>query len=103
MPDSERNFILNAVREKYKDDWLKISRGLDKAFKDYEDFGYCFSISEWRKEVNAVATALMHPTEGILTFNCGAPSFVLSREKLEEDIAPRLLHMKYNISNSLFV
>lgn len=103
MPDSERNFILNAVQEKYKDDWLKISRGLDKAFKDYEDFGYCFSISEWRKEVNAVATALMHPTEGILTFNCGAPSFVLSREKLEEDIAPRLLHMKYNISNSLFV
>lgn len=103
MPAAEQEFILNAIRHKYKDDWLKISRGLDKAFKDYEDYGYCFSISEWRKDVNAVATAFMHPTEGLLTFNCGAPSFILSRDKLEEDIAPRLLHMKNNIASNLYI
>ncbi len=103
MPPAEQEFILNAIRSKYKDDWLKIRRGLDKAFKDYEDYGYCFSISEWQKDVNAVATAIMHPTEGLLTFNCGAPSFMLSRTKLEEDIAPRLLHMKNNIQSNLYV
>lgn len=103
MPSAEQEFILNAIRSKYKDDWLKIRRGLDKAFKDYEDYGYCFSISEWQKDVNAVATAIMHPTEGLLTFNCGAPSFMLSRDKLEEDIAPRLLHMKNNIEDSLYI
>lgn len=103
MPPAEQEFILNAIRIKYKDDWLKIRRGLDKAFKDYEDYGYCFSISEWHKDVNAVATAFMHPTEGLLTFNCGAPSFILSRTKLEEDIAPRLLHMKNSIESNLYV
>lgn len=103
MPPAEQEYILDAIRSKYKDDWLKIRRGLDKAFKDYEDYGYCFSISEWQKDVNAVATALMHPTEGLLTFNCGAPSFMLSRSKLEEDIAPRLLHMKNNIANNLYI
>ncbi|BFM02897.1 hypothetical protein Psyaliredsea_15440 [Psychrobacter alimentarius] len=45
----------------------------------------------------------MHPTEGLLTFNCGAPSFVLSRDKLEEDIAPRLLHMKNSIEDNLYI
>ncbi|AMN67468.1 IclR family transcriptional regulator [Psychrobacter sp. P11G5] len=103
MPPAEQEFILDAIRSKFKDDWLKIRRGLDKAFKDYEDYGYCFSISEWQKDVNAVATAMMHPTEGLLTFNCGAPSFVLSRTKLEEDIAPRLLHMKNNIEGNIYI
>ncbi|WP_367104300.1 IclR family transcriptional regulator [uncultured Psychrobacter sp.] len=103
MPPAEQEFILDAIRSKYKDDWLKIRRGLDKAFRDYEEYGYCFSISEWQKDVNAVATALMHPTEGLLTFNCGAPSFMLSRSKLEEDIAPRLLHMKNNIASNLYI
>lgn len=103
MPPAEQEFILNAIRNRYKEDWMKIRRGLDKAFQDYEDYGYCFSISEWQKDVNAVATALMHPTEGILTFNCGAPDFVLSRDKLEEDIAPRLLHMKNTIENDLYI
>ena len=103
MPQAEQEFILDAIRTKHKDDWLKIRRGLDKAFKDYDDYGYCFSISEWQKDVNAVATALMHPTEGLLTFNCGAPSFVLSRDKLEEDIAPRLLHMKNSIEDNLYI
>lgn len=103
MPPAEQEFILDAIRSKYKEDWLKIRRGLDKAFRDYDDYGYCFSISEWQKDVNAVATALMHPTEGLLTFNCGAPSFMLSRSKLEEDIAPRLLHMKNNIASTLYI
>ena len=103
MPQAEQEFILNAIRTKHKDDWLKIRRGLDKAFKDFDDYGYCFSISEWQKDVNAVATALMHPTEGLLTFNCGAPSFVLSRDKLEEDIAPRLLHMKNSIDDNIYI
>ncbi|SJM73036.1 IclR family transcriptional regulator [Psychrobacter piechaudii] len=103
MPPDEQEFILNAIRNRYKENWLKIRRGLDKAFQDYEDYGYCFSISEWQKDVNAVATALIHPTEGLLTFNCGAPDFVLSRDKLEEDIAPRLLHMKNTIENDLYI
>lgn len=103
MPPDEQEFILNAIRNRYKENWLKIRRGLDKAFQDYEDYGYCFSISEWQKDVNSVATALIHPTEGLLTFNCGAPNFVLSRDKLEEDIAPRLLHMKNTIENDLYI
>jgi len=101
MPPAEQDFIMNAIRSKHDRDWSKIKSSLEQAFKDFENFGYCFSFGDWQKEVNAVATAIMHPTEGLLTFNCGAPSFVLSRTKIEQDIAPRLLHMKHNIESSL--
>lgn len=103
MPTPEQDFIMNAIRSKHDKDWSKIKRSLDLAFKDFEDFGYCFSFGDWQKDVNAVATAIMHPVEGLLTFNCGAPSFVLSRNTLGEDIAPRLLHMKHNIESNLYV
>lgn len=101
MPIEEQSFILDAIRHKYPTDWPNIKQSLDKAFQDYQDFGYCFSIGDWHKDVNSVATSLMHPQEGLLTFNCGGPSFMLSREKLEAEIAPRLLLLKNNVMLSM--
>jgi DNA-binding IclR family transcriptional regulator len=43
---------------------------------------------------------MVHAQHGLLVFNCGGPSFQLSREKLEEDIGPRLVHMVSNIEAS---
>lgn len=97
MPEDEREFLLNAIRAKHKEDWIKINRDLDKAFKDYQDFGYCFSVGDWHKDVNSVAVPYYHEQHGLLVFNCGGPSFILSREKLEDEIAPRLVHMVNNI------
>jgi len=97
MPEDEREFLLNAIRAKHKEDWIKINRELDKAFKDYQDFGYCFSVGDWHKDVNSVAVPYYHDQHGLLVFNCGGPSFILSREKLEDEIAPRLVYMVNNI------
>lgn len=101
MPEDEREFLLDAIRNKHKDEWFKINRDLDKAFKDYQDFGYCFSVGDWHKDVNSVAVPYFHDQHGLLVFNCGGPSFILNREKLEDEIAPRLLHMVHNISNEV--
>lgn len=101
MPEDERDFLLDAIRTKYKEDWLKIKRDLDKAFKDYQDFGYCFSIGDWHKGVSSVAVPLMHEQHGLLVFNCGGPIFIMKREKLEEDVAPRLLLMVNNIKTEV--
>lgn len=102
MPDAERDFLLDAIREKYAEDWTKINRDLEQAFKDYQQYGYCFSFGDWHKDVNSVATAMLHPNDGLITFNCGGPTFNLTREKLETDIAPRLLFMVNNISNNIY-
>lgn len=99
LPEDERLFLMDAIRNKHREDWIKINRDLEKAFKDYQDFGYCFSIGDWQKDVNSVAVPYYHEQHGLLVFNCGGPSFILDREKIEDDIAPRLLHMVNNIQS----
>ena len=101
IPEDEREFLLNAIRAKHKDQWLSIERALNQSFKDYQDFGYCFSVGDWHKDVNSVAVPYYHDQQGLLVFNCGGPSFILNREKLEDEIAPRLLNMVNNIRNEV--
>lgn len=101
IPEDEREFLLNAIRAKHKDQWITIKQALNQSFKDYQDFGYCFSVGDWHKDVNSVAVPFYHEQHGLLVFNCGGPSFILNREKLENEIAPRLLHMVNNIAKDV--
>lgn len=101
MPDSERAFLLDHIRQRDPDAWPSVRKGLDRAFRDFEDYGYCLSIGEWHKDVNSVAAPLVHEQYGVLAFNCGGPSFQLSREKLEDDIGPRLIEMVHNIGSAV--
>ncbi len=97
MPEDEREFILGHIRKRHPEDWPEVRKGLERAFRDYADYGFCLSLGEWQRDVNAVGVALHHESHGLLAFNCGGPSFHLKREKLEADIGPRLLHMVHNI------
>ncbi|HEJ1503530.1 TPA: IclR family transcriptional regulator [Pseudomonas aeruginosa] len=97
MPEDEREFILGHFRKRHPEDWPEVRKGLERAFRDYADYGFCLSLGEWQRDVNAVGVALHHESHGLLAFNCGGPSFHLKREKLEDDIGPRLLHMVHNI------
>ncbi|WP_457472102.1 IclR family transcriptional regulator [Pseudomonas sp. TE21394] len=97
MPENERDFLLEHVRQREADNWPALRKGLERAFRDYADYGYCLSIGEWHRDVNSVAVPLVHPQFGLLAFNCGGPSFQLPREKLEDDIGPRLINMVNNI------
>lgn len=97
MPENERDFILDHIRQRNEENWPTIRKGLERAFRDYADYGYCLSIGEWHRDVNSVAVPLVHHQYGLLAFNCGGPSFHLSREKLEDDIGPHLINMVNNI------
>jgi DNA-binding IclR family transcriptional regulator len=100
MPESEREFLLDHIRQREADQWPAIRKGLDRAFRDYTDYGFCLSIGEWHRDVNSVAVPLLHPQFGLLAFNCGGPSFQLSRDKLTDDIGPRLINMVNNIGTA---
>lgn len=97
MPETEREFLLDHIRHRESEQWPTIRKGLDRAFREYADYGFCLSIGEWHRDVNSVAVPLLHPQYGLLTFNCGGPSFQLPRERLMDDIGPRLINMVNNI------
>lgn len=71
---------------------------IDQARKDYEMYGYCKTIGEWRHEINAVGVPLILNNEfGVVSFSCGGPSFMMTQEKIEHDIGPRLRYLVKNV------
>ena len=58
MSEDERDFLLDAIRRKHAEEWPQIQKDLEKSFKDYQEYGFCFSIGEWHKDVNSVAVPL---------------------------------------------
>ena len=94
LPEAEREQLLEKIRLKDLVNWPKHKLGIEQAMRDYQERGFCLSIGDWRSDVNAVGVPML-PIAGcrLLTFNCAAPSFVLRRHMLEDDIGPRLVNL----------
>jgi DNA-binding IclR family transcriptional regulator len=99
MPEAERAVVLGKIRERHPGNWREIRRSLDRTFEDYANYGFCISAGDFMRDVHAVAVPMIHKDHGILTFNCVGPSFQMPREKLEQDIGPRLKHMVSQIQD----
>lgn len=75
--------------------WDDIQAGIDKAVRDYERHGFCLSVGEWVKDVWAVGVPMVS-REGhkILALNCSGPIFDMNRQKLIQEVGPRLLQLR---------
>jgi DNA-binding IclR family transcriptional regulator len=94
MPEHEREILMDHIRSENPKEWPQRKAGIEKALRDYQEYGFCYSIGEWRKDVSGVAVPMLSfAGSQLLSFNCAAPSFVLKRQMIEEDIGPRLVHM----------
>jgi len=102
LPDAERDYLLDHIRRHNVQEWPRTKAGIEQSLKDFEKWGFCFSLGDWRQDVNAVAVAMKPVTgTGPLAFNCGGPSFLLRRHMLEDDLGPRLVNMVRNIEAEL--
>jgi DNA-binding IclR family transcriptional regulator len=98
----ERAGLLDRIQERDPLHWPRLDAGIAQALQCYEDKGYCLSIGEWERDVNSVAVPLRGPLGGpTLVINCGGPAFRMSREVLENDIAPRLTALAHQLEGSL--
>ena len=64
--------------------------------------GFAISAGEWQDDVHAVGVALkLNDGTGPYAFNCGAPAFRFTEDRLINDIGPRLVTMVRNIEAAL--
>jgi DNA-binding IclR family transcriptional regulator len=64
--------------------------------------GFTVSAGEWQDDVHAVGVALkLNDGTGPYAFNCGAPAFRFTEDRLLSDIGPRLVAMVRNIEAAL--
>ncbi len=100
--DDERAALLRELREHYGSRWQKLRAGIERAGESMQRYGFAMSAGEWQDDVHAVGAALkLNDGTGPYAFNCGAPAFRFTEDKLRNDIGPRLVSMVRNIEAAL--
>lgn len=102
LADDERATILRELREHYGSRWPKLRDGIERCGEAVAKYGFAISAGEWQDDVHAVGVALkLNDGTGPYAFNCGAPAFRFTEERLRDDIGPRLVAMVRNIEAAL--
>jgi DNA-binding IclR family transcriptional regulator len=102
LPEEERKAIFKEIRMQLPAEWPLARKRFEDALRDYEQYGFCLSLGDWRRDVNAVA-APFDPRDGTkpLVVGCSGAAFQLSPDLLKRDIGPRLLALVGNLRSSL--
>ncbi|NLW96430.1 IclR family transcriptional regulator [Luteimonas wenzhouensis] len=78
--------------------WPKIRAGIERARKDYETYGFVFSLGDWNPDVFAVGVPMVS-ADGTrhFAFNISGRVSVMTREKLVQDFGPRLVALRNRV------
>ena len=102
LPDDERSVLLRELRDHYGNRWSKMRDGVERAGEMLARNGFTISAGEWQEDVHAVGVPLkLNDGTGPYAFNCGAPAFRFTEDRLINDIGPRLVTMVRNIEAAL--
>jgi DNA-binding IclR family transcriptional regulator len=102
LPDDERATLLRELREHYGSRWSRMRDGIERSGEMIGRHGFALSVGEWQDDVHAAGVALkLNDGTGPYAFNCGAPAFRFTEERLRNDIGPRLVAMVRNIEAAL--
>jgi len=102
LPPEERAALLRELRDHYGSRWAKMRDGIERAGEMIARYGFAISAGEWQDDVHAVGVALkLNDGTGPYAFNCGAPAFRFTEDRLINDIGPRMVAMVRNIEAAL--
>jgi DNA-binding IclR family transcriptional regulator len=101
IDEAERESLIPQLRARVGEArWPHIENCLRQAAEEIATRGFCSNFGDWNAQVNSVAVPFRMPNRDmpVLAFNCGGPSYVLSRERLENELGPRLVDLARNVS-----
>lgn len=99
--ESERSYLMDALREEDPGSWPQRRAGIERAQEEFARTGCCTSFGEWQADVHSIATAIRRgPSRQPMVLNCGGPAFLLTREYLTDTVRPRLLEVARSIEGS---
>lgn len=102
LPPEDRAALFRELREHYGSRWAKIRDGIERSGEMVARHGFALSAGEWQDDVHAVGVALkLNDGTGPYAFNCGAPAFRFTEDRLVNDIGPRMVAMVRNIETAL--
>lgn len=102
LPQGERATLMRDLRDHYGSRWSRMRDGIERAGEMIAEHGFAISVGEWHDDIHAAGVALtLTDGTGPYAFNCGAPAFRFTEDRLRNDIGPRLVTMVRNIQAAL--
>ncbi|RED35211.1 IclR family transcriptional regulator [Rhodopseudomonas thermotolerans] len=100
--EDERTPLLAELRAHHGNDWPKLEKAIARSAREMAKSGFCISIGEWRKDINAVGAAIVPPNGGpVYTLSFGGPAYLVSQQQLIEKHGPALARAAKAISFAL--
>ena len=90
MKDEERSHVIAALKDRHPDNWSELEAGMQRSFDDYAKHGFCLSLGDWDRNVNAAGVPLFLQDGTLMALTCGAPSYLVSEEKVKNQLAHQL-------------
>jgi DNA-binding IclR family transcriptional regulator len=101
LPERERDYLLDHIARRHPAEWPRLRRGIEQAIQAVEERGFCASFGEWQHDIYAVGAPLSLPDgAGLMAVNCGGPSFLVARKRLEEELGPRLVSLTRAVAST---
>lgn len=97
----ERDVLLPRLRERTGEaHWPRMLENIDRAARDVRRRGFCINMGEWNEQIASVAVPLrtQHPGLPLMVLNCGGLSHLMTRERLENDLGPRLVDIARRVA-----
>ena len=102
LPETERDWLMGYLKRQEGKRWPQVRAAIERAIGDVATRGFTLALGEWERDINAVGVPLIAPDgSGAFAFNCGAPAFQFTRQRLESDIGPRLVNLVRNVEADL--
>jgi DNA-binding IclR family transcriptional regulator len=102
LPEPERAYLCSQLKSRDPARWPPLALGIERAVAEYRTSGFCTSLGEWKKDVNAVAVPLVSPAlDDVVVFSCSGPRHAISERQLVDDLGPRLGYLVRHLEATL--
>jgi DNA-binding IclR family transcriptional regulator len=99
LPLNQFEEFLASLRETCTPEAFRtIKGGILHARRDYEQYGFCFSLGDWHADVFAVGVPIISKDGSrLFALNCSGRVSVVTRERLMGDIGPKLVVLRNKV------
>lgn len=99
LPDAEQIEVFRLLQQRYGDDWPRLHKRIQQAFKELRQNGFCIGQGDYIPEANSVGAAFVHPAGNtVLALSCSGVRSALPKAELESTWGPRLAAMARHLA-----
>lgn len=100
LPEAKREALVEQVAPSFGERWPAVEKGMRSAITLAADRGYALSEGEWIAEANAAAAVVRRSGgEPVYIINVGGLRSIITKERLESDLGPRVLGVARQIEH----